>query len=317
MNSKIQNSPLVSVSVITYNSSKTVIDTLESVMAQTYPNIELIISDDCSTDNTMELCREWVAQNKERFVRTEILTVEQNTGVSGNNNRAAVVCRGEWVKPIAGDDVLVNTCIEDNVRYVNEHRKAAVVFSRVEAFGKNKEAVEMYKGNGVFDYTFFSKPAKEQLDSLVYGDAHIPAPAYFYNKKAVEESGVKNDERLPLIEDEPKWINLLRAGVRFHFFDSVTVMYRVGDLDALSSPNHVRSPKQIESILRFYFYYKFPARYQRNPEEAMDGMIDLMVGLYNEAYYGRQIEAKKNKGWFKRLYKKVKKLIKKLIRYKQ
>lgn len=313
MDSLKRNIPLVSVPVITYNSAKTVLETLESIKAQTYSNIELIISDDCSMDNTVELCREWIEKNKSRFVRTELLTVEKNTGVAGNLNRAEAACRGEWIKPIAGDDILIDTCIEENVRYINEHKEVVVVFSRVEAFGKNKDAVEMYKGNGVFDYTFFTKSAKEQLDSLVYDDAHIPAPTYFYNKKAIEESGVKNDERLQLIEDEPKWINLLRAGVPFHFFDKVTVKYRVGDADALSSPNHVRSPKQIESIFRFYFYYKFPSRYQRNPEEAMDGMIDLMVGLYNEAYYGRHIEAKKNNGWLKRFYKRVKKLIKKML----
>lgn len=52
--------PLVSVIVITYNSSKYVLETLNSVAAQTYDNIELIISDDCSKDNTVEICRNWL-----------------------------------------------------------------------------------------------------------------------------------------------------------------------------------------------------------------------------------------------------------------
>jgi alpha-1,3-rhamnosyltransferase len=85
--------PLVSVRVITYNSSKTVIETLDSIYNQTYPNIELIISDDCSKDDTVAICREWVNQHKERFARTEILTVPQNTGVSANINRSEKACR--------------------------------------------------------------------------------------------------------------------------------------------------------------------------------------------------------------------------------
>ena len=56
-----QSLPLVSVVVITYNSAKFVIETLESVKSQTYKNIELIISDDCSTDDTVERCRLWLA----------------------------------------------------------------------------------------------------------------------------------------------------------------------------------------------------------------------------------------------------------------
>ena len=113
--------PLVSVPVITYNSAKTVIETLDSIKAQTYQNLELIVSDDCSTDNTVEVCQKWIEENKSRFVRTEVVTVEKNTGVAGNLNRAEAACRGEWIKPIAGDDVLLPNCIQDCIDYVAEH----------------------------------------------------------------------------------------------------------------------------------------------------------------------------------------------------
>jgi alpha-1,3-rhamnosyltransferase len=49
---------LVSIVIITYNSAKYVLETLESVKAQTYEKIELVISDDCSTDDTVEVCRD-------------------------------------------------------------------------------------------------------------------------------------------------------------------------------------------------------------------------------------------------------------------
>ena len=51
--------PLVSIVVITYNSAEYVLETLESAKAQTYQNIELIVSDDCSADNTVETCSRW------------------------------------------------------------------------------------------------------------------------------------------------------------------------------------------------------------------------------------------------------------------
>ena len=62
-----EGNPLVSIIVITYNSSKYVLETLESAKAQTYQNIELIVTDDCSNDNTVEICRKWIEENKERF----------------------------------------------------------------------------------------------------------------------------------------------------------------------------------------------------------------------------------------------------------
>ena len=61
------SNPLVSV-VVTYNSSATVLETLDSIKNQTYKNIELIITDDFSKDDTVALCQSWVDTNKERFL---------------------------------------------------------------------------------------------------------------------------------------------------------------------------------------------------------------------------------------------------------
>jgi glycosyltransferase involved in cell wall biosynthesis len=135
---------LVSVPVITYNSSKYVLETLESIKAQTYQNIELIISDDCSTDNTVEICRKWIEENKSRFVRTELITSDVNTGVSANGNRGRNACRGEWIKSIAGDDLLMPNCIESYVNYVKQTPEAIYIFSKVEAFGAESIRCEKY-----------------------------------------------------------------------------------------------------------------------------------------------------------------------------
>jgi len=97
---------LVSIVVITYNSSKYVLETLESCKNQTYKNIELIISDDASKDNTVKLCQNWIEKNKKRFFRTELITTIKNTGIPSNCNRGVRASKGEWVKLIAGDDVL-------------------------------------------------------------------------------------------------------------------------------------------------------------------------------------------------------------------
>ena len=69
--------PLVSIIVITYNSSKYVLETLESAKAQTYQNIELIVSDDCSTDNTVEICQNGSKTKNDLFVM-KLITVEKH-----------------------------------------------------------------------------------------------------------------------------------------------------------------------------------------------------------------------------------------------
>ena len=136
-----QEQPLVSVRVITYNSSKTVIETLDSIYNQTYPNIELIISDDCSKDNTVELCREWVKLHKERFACIQILTVEKNTGVTINIDRSEKACHGEWVKGIAGDDLLLPNCIETYVEYIKRNPRTIYVFCKTIVFGTSQATI--------------------------------------------------------------------------------------------------------------------------------------------------------------------------------
>lgn len=87
--------PLVSIIVITYNSAKYVLETLESARAQTYQNIELIISDDGSQDDTIVICENWFLENRDRFYDTQLITVEHNSGIPANCIRGVRALHGE------------------------------------------------------------------------------------------------------------------------------------------------------------------------------------------------------------------------------
>ena len=108
---KKKENQLVSVVLITYNSSSYVLDTLESVKNQTWDNIELIVSDDGSTDDTITICSSWIAENQNRFYKVVLITVAENTGIPSNCNRGLRATQGEWLKIISGDDILLNSCI--------------------------------------------------------------------------------------------------------------------------------------------------------------------------------------------------------------
>lgn len=255
--------PLVSVPVVTYNSAMTVIETLDSIKAQTYPNIELIISDDCSTDNTVEICRKWLQQNQEKFVRTELVTVGKNTGVAANNNRVEAACRGDWVKGIAGDDILLPNCVQDCMDYVAEHQDTTYLFGKCKAFGVDDERCKQIEN--IFDYSFFLLKQEEQLHRLLTESNCIPATTAFYNRERVQALGVRNDERIPNMEDWPKWINLLKAGVKLHFIDKVIVKYRVSE-NSLST-RRTYSPAFAKSMALFYKYYQFDYEYEHGSKK--------------------------------------------------
>lgn len=268
------NLPLVSIPVITYNSSKTVVETLDSIYAQTYPNIELIVSDDCSSDKTMEIVRDWVAKHKERFVRTKLITAEKNTGISANLNRAEAACHGEWIKSIAGDDLLLEDCIESCINYVNRHNDVVVLFGRQEAFGSDKDSCQVI--DATFDYQMFRKPVEEQLHKLLFEGNCIPATTLFYHRECISAIGVKNDERITFLEDWPKWINLLRAGVRFYFIDKTLVKYRIGGI----STSNKYALQYYKAHRLMCFYYQYPEWCKEDMDAAITRVVRDEMDIY-------------------------------------
>lgn len=219
---KDSKKPLVSVVVITYNSAATVIETLESIKEQSYEKLELIITDDFSKDNTLEKCSSWLRNNSHRFVHSEIITIQENTGTSANVNRGVKKCKGEWIKQIAGDDRLLKTCIQDNVNFTNENPNSEIVISKVKFFG-NPYMVKKVRKN--FRYQNFKLPHRKFYKKLLIGN-FIPAPSSFIKRSVFEKIGYY-DENIPLMEDWPFWMKACRGGCSFMFYDVETVEYRV------------------------------------------------------------------------------------------
>jgi len=265
--------PLVSVPVVTYNSSKTILECLESIKYQTYWNLELIISDDASTDNTVQLCEDWLSENRFRFSRCLLIKGDYNVGISSNSNRAQAQCTGEWIKGLAGDDMLFPDCIEKFVRYVSTNKDAVYIFGKIRCFGGNRKQRQYYEKK--FNESFFSVPADNQYDLLMRGQTPS-APTLFYNRKKSIELGVTNDERIPLMEDLPKWVNLYRKGVRFHFLNEYVVKYRLGGISTTSRWNDWLG---FRNLRLFWFHYVFSEMYEKDPRAAIESAVDYEVKL--------------------------------------
>lgn len=223
--------PLITVAVMTYESGLYVIETLESIYKQTYQNIELLVSDDCSKDNTIELINQWISEekNKQRFRRIELLTVPRNTGVSANCNRVIAAASTDWIKFIAGDDILLPNCIADNANFILECPGANIIFSQVRVYQdtfKNEHYVrttpEEYPKN-LMDPAF---TAADQFQLLLISDRIHYTPSYFFNKQALLKVG-NYDEVNAIVEDYPMWLKLTQSGERLFYFHKETVGYRI------------------------------------------------------------------------------------------
>jgi glycosyltransferase involved in cell wall biosynthesis len=98
----------VSICVPTYNGARYLKHCLGSALAQTFTDFELLVVDDCSTDSTLDLARQYVGSDPRMRVRRN----ERNLGLVANWNRCVELARGEWVKFLFQDDLLEPSCLE-------------------------------------------------------------------------------------------------------------------------------------------------------------------------------------------------------------
>ncbi len=227
--------PLVSIIVITYNSAKFVLETLESAKAQTYQNIELIVTDDCSTDDTIEICKRWIEENNARFVKTELITIEKNTGIPANCNRGVKVAQGEWIKLIAGDDILDINCIISFMKFCLSEPKAMVVESISQFFLEEYSKENFTRRQNFSDKPFFhlKSIAKQQYEMLLRKN-FIHAPSTFLKMQLINDVG-GYDESNRYMEDHPLWLKITQQGNKIFFLKQVTVFYRIHNSSVFAS----------------------------------------------------------------------------------
>jgi len=213
----VEYCPLVTINVNTYNSSKYVLETLESAKAQTYDKIELIIADDCSTDHTVELCKSWLRENRERFVRTELITSKCNTGIPENLNRGLKASQGEWIKNIAGDDLLLPNCVSQLLAETSAEKDIIVgimqnfsVQNGVKIYGETvpvKKRYFLYEGDAAFQHKYLlTKSFNFNPGALIRRRLYVDMGFY--------------DERWRLLEDLPFWLKATDLGKKIYISDN-------------------------------------------------------------------------------------------------
>lgn len=215
----------------TYHSSPYIVETLESIYNQTYQNLALVVSDDCSTDDTIQIIEDWVAQErvKARFNSIQVITVPKNTGVSANCNRCIEVVPSDWLKFLGGDDILFPNCIEDNMIFVAENPQANIIFSQIKLYQDDFQEKNYIKTTPLeYPENLMREAltAKDQYELLLVSDRIHYTPSFFSNKLALIKVG-NYDESNRMVEDYPMWLKLTNSGERLYYFHKITVGYRM------------------------------------------------------------------------------------------
>lgn len=220
------NYPLVSVVVITYNSENFISETLVSVELQTYNNIELIVSDDHSTDGTVSYIESWLKEKSSRFTNVALVEASTNTGVVPNINRGIKKATGEWVKVLSGDDKLLANSITDYVKFINDNPQCNICFGKFHFYGEDAEYVKSRKDYYEHMYYPYLKADYKAQWRKIQESLFVPGPGLFYKKDLWNKIG-GFDERFPFADEYPFTYNILESRERIFFLDKEVYGYHV------------------------------------------------------------------------------------------
>ncbi|WP_336017209.1 glycosyltransferase family A protein [Acinetobacter pittii] len=138
------NQPLVSIVIPCYNHGNFVQDCIQSVIDQTYQNIELIIIDDGSKDDSVKKIQKLVNQCKGRFVRFEFKN-RSNKGLCTTLNEALEWCQGEYYSVIASDDMIEKDKIDIQVNYLNKHPEIVALYGSIKSINHENKLRKIFK----------------------------------------------------------------------------------------------------------------------------------------------------------------------------
>jgi glycosyltransferase involved in cell wall biosynthesis len=212
----MQNFPLVSVICLSYNHEAYVVEALNSVINQTYPNIELLIADDYSTDHSVGKIQDWLKNHPNVF----FLANEKNFGNTKTFNQLAKKARGEFIIDLAADDILLPNCIEKQVNAFqnSNYKNLGIVYGNLVEINENGNFIRNY-------YTEEDHPESGDIYKMVVGRTTKICSVSSMIKKSVLEKLGYYDENLAY-EDLDLWIRTSRE-YEFEYIPEILANKRV------------------------------------------------------------------------------------------
>ena len=201
---------LVSIIVPVYKAEKFILQTIESVAAQTYGKWELILVDDCGGDASAQMIEDYARQYPAYTIR--LIRQEKNVGAARSRNRGLLEARGRYIAFLDADDLWYPGKLEKELRFMKKH-DAAFVFTAYE-FGDTEA-----KPTGRMVHVPQTLPYKKALSRTVIFTSTVLFDLEKIDRELLE---------MPVIasEDTATWWRILRTGIVAYGLDEPLVIYR-------------------------------------------------------------------------------------------
>lgn len=208
------NLPLVSVAIITFNQKDFLIECIESILSQDYPNIEIIVADDCSTDGTKEVLNNYADKYNGKFI---LRLAENNQGITVNSNEAHFACTGKYIAWIGGDDLMLPGKVSRQVAFMESNPTCSICYHNLDVFD-NKSGKTLHLYNDKY------KAWEGGMEQIIRNGTFNGACATMVKRSDTPVYGFDNS--LPVASDWLYWIETLRDGGKIKYINAVLGRYR-------------------------------------------------------------------------------------------
>lgn len=211
-----KNLKKATVIVVCYNHSKYIAENLDSIINQTYGNIELIIGDDASPDNSVKIIQEWIKKNNIKAVTN---FHSKNTGLAEMLNECIEMATGDYIKFIAADDFLhpesIEKCVNKLENLESDYSFVHTDVRFVDDSGKYIENNFYVRNQKISDENFFQ-------NLLIVNS--VAAPSVLIKTEFVKKTGKYNPTIIS--EDYDRWLKLLKISKCAYINEKLTY-YRI------------------------------------------------------------------------------------------
>lgn len=222
--------PLISAVVIHYNNGEYLYETIDSILRQNYPNIELLITDDCSNEGfDVDRVIQYINKNRHENLKRTIININsKNLGTVKNLETIRAKEHGEFELLIAGDDVWHDSDVFSAFarRFKELGPEVEWISSQMEMCDETLENVkELFVKPEVVD--MIAREAYKELLSYQINTIALPSAGTALRRTFFEKIGNLSDN-YDLIEDYPSQVRAMRLGIPVYYLDQVTVRHRDG-----------------------------------------------------------------------------------------
>ncbi|HVX92971.1 MAG TPA: glycosyltransferase, partial [Candidatus Dojkabacteria bacterium] len=208
----------VSITIPTYNRSQYISQAIESAINQSYKDIEIIVIDNCSTDNTEELVNHF--QDK----GVKYIKNHTNIGMMGNWNRCIEVSTGELLMILGDDDILYPNFIEESVSIFEKHPNIGFTFTHINKV--DKDGKPLTKWGYKFTPAGLIKGRDYLLDTAKYSSCLTNSSSVLINKEVFKKIGIFEAPLSQNTFDFNMWIKIANS-YDVYFIDKVLSDYRI------------------------------------------------------------------------------------------